>query len=105
MVMPDVVDGLGRTLIFVAVTHRKLDVTKFILENASLFDIDKPAKAGNTPLHAAVRPVSIRSHPCVFDLKGGGSSRQSANRYHCLQTGALCGYLPFARRLRPVAWC
>ena len=55
MVVPDVVDGLGRTLIFVAVTHRKLDVTKFILENASLFDIDKPAKAGNTPLHAAVR--------------------------------------------------
>lgn len=54
MVVPDVVDGLGRTLIFVAVTHRKLDVTKFILENASLFDIDKPAKAGNTPLHAAV---------------------------------------------------
>lgn len=73
MVMPDVVDGLGRTLIFVAVTHRKLDVTKFILENASLFDIDKPAKAGNTPLHAAVNNGDTEMATLLIDAGADAS--------------------------------
>lgn len=46
-------DGLGRTLLFVAIAHEQEDVVELLLENAQQFNVDTPAYSGNTALHAA----------------------------------------------------
>ena len=46
-------DGLGRTLLFVAVAHEQEDVAELLLENTDKFDVDAAASSGNTALHAA----------------------------------------------------
>ena len=50
---PSATDGLGRTLLFVAVAHGRAEVAAMLLENTDLFDVNAHAASGNTALHAA----------------------------------------------------
>eukprot|EP00040_Diaphanoeca_grandis_P030120 m.177548 g.177548 ORF g.177548 m.177548 type:complete len:426 (+) comp31897_c0_seq1:230-1507(+) len=83
-----IVDGLGRTLLYVAVVHKKLDVVNFLLENVSLFDIDTKADSGNTALHAAVSNqdativellLSHGANPHIENKKTGATPAQIAD--------------------------
>ncbi len=45
----DAVDGLGRSLLFVAAVHQRHATVEFLLENAALFDLDHLAASGFPP--------------------------------------------------------
>lgn len=53
-VEPNVLDGLGRSLLFVAAVHQRHETVEYLLANAHLFDLDQPAHSGNTVLHSVV---------------------------------------------------
>ena len=53
------VDGLGRSLLFVAVVHQRRAAIEFLLENTSHFDINHRASSGNAALHAAVTAEDV----------------------------------------------
>eukprot|EP00730_Choanoeca_flexa_P014433 TRINITY_DN6312_c0_g1_i4.p1 TRINITY_DN6312_c0_g1~~TRINITY_DN6312_c0_g1_i4.p1 ORF type:complete len:464 (+),score=73.73 TRINITY_DN6312_c0_g1_i4:58-1449(+) len=52
LVTLDAQDNLGRTLLFIACLHARMDVAQLILSNTTK-QINTPAFSGNTPLHAA----------------------------------------------------
>eukprot|EP00041_Stephanoeca_diplocostata_P008285 m.121012 g.121012 ORF g.121012 m.121012 type:complete len:462 (+) comp17258_c0_seq1:307-1692(+) len=83
----DAVDGLGRTLLAVAVAHSRRDVVVFLLENTAAFDINTTAHNGNTALHVAVGAddadlvallVAAGANPDVANPASGASPRALA---------------------------
>jgi len=60
VVASDSVDGLGRTLLFVAVAHGRTAVASFFLtDNTGMFDVNARAASGNTALHVAVNNEDV----------------------------------------------
>lgn len=53
IIAPNMVDGLGRTLLFVAVAHNQPTVVELLLANTGQIDVGTVAHSGNTALHAA----------------------------------------------------
>ena len=45
-VAPDAVDGMGRSLLFVAAVHQRHATVQFLLDNARFFDLDRLAASG-----------------------------------------------------------
>ncbi len=53
-VAPSAVDGLGRSLLFVAAVHQRHATAEFLLGHPELFDLNQIAASGNSILHTVV---------------------------------------------------
>ena len=73
----DAVDGLGRTLLIVAVLNNKIELVEFLLENVELFDIDAAAQSGNTALHIAANAGSFELVSLLLDA---GANPRAVNK-------------------------
>jgi ankyrin repeat protein len=72
----DAVDGLGRTLLFVAVLHHRSSVVTFLLDNTGMFDVNRATNSGNTALHAAVQNEDLK---IVVQLLNAGADPDQKN--------------------------